>query len=108
MTQSHYLIVVVVAALQNGGSPGLEEVDQAVFFGDAAGPVTGKVALVRVRLADSVEGIAAACVDQAVNIIQDFRIGLLPVAVGLPCNIRKLQACAGARVIFVGLFLLAH
>ncbi len=32
------LVVVVVAALQNGEHTGLEEVDQAVLTGDAAGP----------------------------------------------------------------------
>lgn len=32
------LVVVVVAALQNGEHTGLEEVDQTVLTGDAAGP----------------------------------------------------------------------
>lgn len=78
---------VVVAALDDDQAVTLDPVDQAVLAVNAAGPVAGKIAFQWFRLAGSIEGMASAFLDQAVEFPEGRTIIFDPVLKMLPSTI---------------------
>ena len=70
---------VVVAALQELDSVGLDQIDTAMFLGDAPGPDIGAEVFQRFGLADAVEGVAQNGLNQIQQSLCGSAVRINPV-----------------------------